>query len=145
MLFSYPNSFTGSTNDVKRISKLCREKGISLIVDFAHGVGAMDININSLDITAGVFCTYKYLCAGPGCVGAIYINDSTNLSPKSQLKGWFGYERSALLKQGPDFVPSTEGLKRYQISTFDPCQLARLIAALELFEEVGFENVWAAN
>ena len=50
-----------------------------------------------------------------------------------------------LLKQGPDFVPSTEGLKRYQISTFDPAQLSRLCASLEMYDEVGFKDVWAAN
>lgn len=42
-------------------------------------------------------------------------------------------------------MPSKEGLKRYQISTFDPSQLARLCASLEIYDEVGFKNVWAAN
>ena len=60
-------------------------------------MGALDLNVDDLNITAGVFCTYKYLSAGPGSLGAIYIQDP-KITPKSQLKGWFGYERSVLLK-----------------------------------------------
>lgn len=82
VLFSFPNSFTASTNDVKKISSACREAGISFIVDFAHGVGALDLNVNELDVTAGVFCTYKYLGAGPGSLGGIYLQDPT-IAPKS--------------------------------------------------------------
>jgi kynureninase len=60
---------------VRKISKACRSANINFIVDFAHGIGALDLEINSLDVTAGVFCTYKYLSAGPGSLGGIYIRD----------------------------------------------------------------------
>ena len=74
VLLSFPNSFTGSTSDIKKISAACGDDVI-LIVDLAHGVGALEINVAEMNVTAAVLCTYKYLCAGPGNVGAIYLKD----------------------------------------------------------------------
>lgn len=108
----------------------------------AHSLGCVPLKLHDWKVDAAVVCTYKYINAGPGNLGAIFIHE--DMRPKLQpgLRGWFGTDRKVLLAQEPVFTPSPEQLKAYQISTFDPLQLCRLSAALEYFIEAGPVNIY---
>ena len=71
---SYVNSYLGFSIDAKPISDFCRKNNIYFILDLAHSVGCVDIQLNKWNVDAAVLCTYKYLNAGPGNIGALYIN-----------------------------------------------------------------------
>ena len=73
----------------------------------AHGIGCVDMEGKLEHVDSAVFCTYKYLCAGPGTLGGLYIhpkfNDKANVLIDPGLKGWFGLARNKLLLQKPMF------------------------------------------
>ena len=72
----------------------------------AHSIGCVPLKLNEWKVDAAVICTYKYLAAGPGNLGAIFIHSDIKDDLKPGLRGWFGVERSVLLKQDPKFNPS---------------------------------------
>lgn len=78
-------------------------------------------------MSAAVFATSAYLSAGPGSLGGLYINEKYSDLSKDGIFGDIIHRKSS------------EGTQ------LDPYQLARLVASLELFEEVSFDSVWAAN
>lgn len=98
----------------------------------AHAVGSVPIDLTSLDADCAILPTSKYLCAGPGNIGAFWINPRyRGVNPG--LRGWFGTDRNVLTNQIPDFTPSPDALKRFQISGCDPISLAKVDAALSYF------------
>lgn len=105
--------------DVTRIREPCKKYGILLFIDLAHSLGCVPINITELDVDAVYLSSSKYLNSGPGCVGGIYINPR-HRNVKPGLRGWFGTDRSVLTVQNPIYSPSTDALKRFQISGIDP-------------------------
>ena len=84
--------------------------------------------------------TSKFLNSGPGSIGGLYIHPR-HLGVKSGMRGWFGIDRAVLTLQNPEYAPSKDGLKRFQISGFDPAKLAMVDAALSYFVEAGMDNV----
>jgi len=47
--------------------------------------------------------TYRYLNAGPGNVGAIFINSEIQNKLTPGLRGWFGVDRKKIWKQEKSF------------------------------------------
>lgn len=65
---------SGQAYDVEKIQKICSYNNIILILDLAHAVGVYPIKLNEWNIDAAVWCNYKYLNAGLGSFGGIYVN-----------------------------------------------------------------------
>ncbi len=88
-----------------------------------------------------VFCTYKYLCGGPGSIGGCYIHEShgQNLS-LPRLAGWWGNDPSARFRMQlePEFQ-ARPGAAGWQISNPSILSLAPLSASLALYDEAGME------
>lgn len=89
------------------------------MVDLAHALGCVPINLRELDVDAAYMSSSKYMNSGPGCVGGIYINPR-HRGVKPGLRGWFGTDRDRLTNQDPLYTPSHEDLKRFEISGVDP-------------------------
>jgi len=142
VITSAVNSYLGHFLDIKQLAQQCHDNGILCFVDLAHSLGCVPLQLHDWKVDAAYFCSYKYLNAGPGSYGGIFIHeDHKDISPG--MRGWFGVERSKVMAQSPSFQPSTEALKRFQISAFDPLSIGRMNASLELFMEAGINNVVA--
>jgi len=61
---------SGQVLDVKTISKAAHDKGITIGWDAAHSIGALEHSFHDDGVDFAVWCTYKYLNAGPGAPGA---------------------------------------------------------------------------
>ncbi len=59
-------SASAATFPVARIAQACRERGIPLLVDGAHGPGQLDLNIDAIDADWYVGNCHKWLCAPKG-------------------------------------------------------------------------------
>ena len=83
---------SGQLLDIPRLTAAAHAAGALIGFDCAHSVGALPHQLDEWDVDFAVWCTYKYLNAGPGAVGALYVNPRT-LRHAPALAGWWGYRK----------------------------------------------------
>jgi kynureninase len=133
------NFFTGQFFDIPTITAAAQKHGITVGVDLAHAIGNVPLSLHDWNVDFAVWCSYKYLNAGPGAVAGAFVHErhatNTNLP---RLAGWFGNDPNTRfrLHLEAEFipVPSADG---WQISNPPILSMAPLRASLAIFEEAG--------
>jgi kynureninase len=133
------NFFTGQLFDIARMTSAARKHGIQVGVDLAHAVGNAPLSLHDWNVDFAVWCSYKYLNAGPGAVAGAFVHErhatNTNLP---RLAGWFGNDPNTRFRMQlePEFipVPSADG---WQVSNPPILAMAPLRASLAIFDEAG--------
>jgi kynureninase len=133
------NFFTGQWFDIPTITARAQKRGITVGVDLAHAIGNVPLLLHDWNVDFAVWCSYKYLNAGPGAVAGAFVHErhaiNTNLP---RLAGWFGNDPNTRfrLHLEPEFIPvaSADG---WQISNPPILSMAPLRASLAIFEEAG--------
>jgi kynureninase len=139
VMFGGVNFFTGQLLDIERITAAARKHGIIAGFDLAHAIGNVPLSLHDWNIDFAVWCSYKYLNAGPGAVAGAFVHErhATNTS-LPRLAGWFGNDPNTRfrLHLEPEFipVPSADG---WQISNPPIFSMAPLRASLAIFDEAG--------
>ena len=132
---------TGQRLDLQRITAAARRCDCRVGFDLAHAVGNVPLALHDWDVDFAVWCSYKYLNAGPGAVAGCFIHARHHASHGlSRLTGWWGTDPDTRFVMHPDdrFVPQP-GAAGWQISTPPILALAPLGASLEMFDEVGLD------
>ena len=133
------NFFTGQFFDIPTITAAAQKHGIRVGVDLAHAIGNVPLSLHDWNVDFAVWCSYKYLNAGPGAVAGAFVHErhatNTNLP---RLAGWFGNDPDTRFRMHlePEFipVPSADG---WQISNPPILSMAPLRASLAIFEDAG--------
>src|SRR6059058_2246775 len=68
------NFFTGQLFDIPTITKAAQKRGITVGVDLAHAIGNVPLSLHDWNVDFAVWCSYKYLNAGPGAVAGAYLH-----------------------------------------------------------------------
>jgi kynureninase len=135
------NYYTGQLFDMASITAAAHAKKIIVGFDLAHAAGNVKLALHNWDVDFACWCSYKYLNSGPGAVGGVYIHERFhNEKNMNRLAGWWGYDKSTRFKMEKGFKPigSAEG---WQLSTPSMLLYACHLAALEMFEKAGWENL----
>jgi len=74
MSFCHINFTTGLRMPVKELCQLARDNGIISVVDGAHAIGMLDLNLHDLGCDFYATSPHKWLNAPPG-TGVLYIRD----------------------------------------------------------------------
>ena len=133
------NFFTGQLFDIQKITAAAQERGIAVGFDLAHAIGNVPLALHDWNVDFAVWCSYKYLNAGPGAVAGAFVHErhATN-TQLPRLAGWFGNDPNTRfrLHLEPEFipVPSADG---WQISNPPIFSMAPLRASLAIFDEAG--------
>jgi kynureninase len=133
------NFFTGQLFDIPTITKAAQKHGITVGVDLAHAIGNVPLSLHDWNVDFAVWCSYKYLNAGPGAVAGAYVHErhatNTNLP---RLAGWFGNDPNTRfrLHLEPEFIP-VPSADSWQISNPPIFSMAPLRASLSIFDEAG--------
>lgn len=136
--------YTGQLLDLKQITENGHKKGCVMGFDLAHAVGNVELHLHEWDIDFAVWCTYKYLNAGAGSLGSIFVhnkftqNGITNNIP--MFKGWWGVHPKSKFSMKREFDPA-EGADRFKLSNPSPFLAAMVFASLEVFEEAGIDRL----
>jgi kynureninase len=133
------NFFTGQLVDFEKVTTAAQKKGIAVGFDLAHAAGNVPLSLHEWNVDFAVWCSYKYLNAGPGAVAGAFVHErhatNTNLP---RLAGWFGNDPNTRfrLHLEPEFVPvaSADG---WQISNPPILSMAPLRASLAIFDDAG--------
>jgi kynureninase len=133
------NFFTGQLFDVERIAAAARKRGVVAGFDLAHAIGNVPLSLHDWNVDFAVWCSYKYLNAGPGAVAGVFVHERHATNTKlPRLAGWFGNDPKTRfrLHLEPEFVPipSADG---WQISNPPIFAMAPLRASLAIFDDAG--------
>jgi kynureninase len=139
------NYYTGQAFDMARIAALGHAQGCLVGFDLAHAAGNLPLHLHDWDVDCAVWCSYKYINAGPGAVAGCFVHQRFAQRPDlPRLAGWWGHNKSSRFDMPPAFdpIPGAEG---WQVSNPPILQLAALRASMALFDDVGMARLRAKS
>lgn len=141
ILIGAVNYATGQAFDVEAITRAGHEKGCVVGFDLAHAAGNLPLRLHAWGADFAVWCSYKYLNAGPGAVAGCFVHDRhARAWDRPRFAGWWGHDEGSRFLMGPDFHPMA-GAEGWQLSNPSILALAPLRASMEIFSEAGMERL----
>ena len=131
--------YTGQLLELERITRAAKRAGCVVGFDLAHAAGNVLLRLHEWGVDFAVWCSYKYLNAGPGAVGGCYVHERHGGDPALQrFAGWWGNDPATRfeMQSHPEFVP-VSGVAGWQVSNPPILAMAPLRASLALFEKAG--------
>jgi kynureninase len=140
------NYYTGELIDIPTITAAAHRHGVLAGFDLAHAAGNVPLALHHWNVDFAVWCSYKYLNGGPGCVAGCFVHERHGLrkDPLPRPAGWWGHDKQSRFAMGPEFKP-IPGAEGWQLSNPPLFSLAALLASLELFSEVGMAKLRAKS
>ena len=133
---------SGALADMTALTAAAKERGATLIWDLSHSAGALPVDLHGSGAELAVGCTYKYLNAGPGAPGYLYVASELQGSLRSPIQGWFGQREQFAMERDYDPVP---GIARFLAGTPPILQLAAVEEGAKLTAEAGLDAIRAKS
>ncbi len=132
---------TGQLLDIEAISRCARAAGACVGWDLAHAIGNVPLALHDSGADFAVWCSYKYLCGGPGAVAGAFVHARhAHATRLPRFAGWWGHDAASRFDMPAEFVPMA-GAEGWQLSNPPVLALAPLAAALTLFDAAGIERL----
>jgi kynureninase len=136
---------TGQALDLPRLAAAAHRQGCVFGADLAHAAGNLPLRMHDGRIDFAVWCSYKYLNAGPGAVAGCFVHERHGGDRSlPRLAGWWGNDPATRFEMREEFVPRP-GADGWQLGNPPILALAPLLASLAIFEEAGLEALRARS
>ena len=128
---THASNLTGNVIDLTRVGQIAKAHGLMLVVDASQTAGAMEIDIDAMNIDVLCFTGHKGLMAPQG-TGGLCIREGVEIRPfKVGGSGVHSYD-----KEQPNPYPT-----RLEAGTLNSHGIAGLSAALDYLNEVGIDAI----
>ncbi len=141
VLFAGVNYYTGQFFDLEAITKAGHKAGAFVGFDLAHAAGNMPMKLHDWGPDFAVWCSYKYLNAGPGGPSGAFVHErhSQNLE-LPRFAGWWGHDEASRFLMEKGFIPM-KGAAGWQLSNVPILSFAAHKVSLDMFAEVGMDKL----
>ncbi len=135
------NYATGQAFDMAGITRAGHARGCVVGFDLAHAAGNLCLKLHDWGPDFAVWCSYKYLNGGPGCVAGCFVHERHARSfDLPRFSGWWGHDERSRFEMGPTFQ-AMAGAEGWQLSNPSIMSLAALRASMQIFHEAGMERL----
>jgi kynureninase len=139
------NYYSGQAFECARITEAAHAKGCVVGFDMAHAAGNIPVKLHDWNPDFAVWCNYKYLNGGPGCIAGCFVHERHARNPDlPRFAGWWGNDKDARFRMEPQFQPIA-GAEGWQLSNPSILSMAALRASMDIFDEVGMEKLRAKS
>ncbi len=126
---------TGQLLDLRALTAGAHQAGVVIGFDLSHSVGVVPHALGADGVDFAFWCHYKYLNAGPGAPGGLYLHARHARRPPG-LAGWWGANKERMFDMGRELDPA-DGASALQIGTPTILGLAAIDGALAPTEAAG--------
>ncbi len=128
---------TGQAFDCGRIARAAHVVGALCGFDHAHAIGNLPLALERDGADFAVWCSYKYLNAGPGAIGGAFVHPRHSIAGGAfRLAGWWGHDPASRFAMRPGFVPAP-GAAGWAVSNPPILSTAPLLTSLSIFDAAG--------
>jgi kynureninase len=139
------NYYTGQAFDCSRITETAHVQGCVVGFDMAHAAGNLQLLLHDWGVDFAVWCSYKYLNGGPGCVAGCFVHERHARNQElPRFAGWWGHDKRSRFQMPSRFQPSA-GAEGWQLSNPSILSMAALRASMEIFDEVTIARLRAKS
>ena len=118
------------------IGKYLRERGILFCLDAIQTLGAFPTTVENVDFLAAD--AHKWLL-GPCGAGLLYVKKDLQTSLNPPIYGWHNVRNPNFVAQ--EKIEFRSGAAKFEAGTHNLIGLVGLLAALELTQEIGVDNI----
>jgi cysteine desulfurase family protein len=131
VVLTHASNVTGTVNPVKEIGDICRNAGVTFLLDASQTAGVLPIDVESVGVGLLAFPGHKGLM-GPTGTGGLYIAEGVNLKPL-RFGGTGVYSE---LRTQPEELPY-----KYEAGTQNAHGIAGLAASVKFILDTGAEEI----
>lgn len=132
--FSQVDYRSGVIADVVALTEMAHQAGALVLWDLAHSAGSVPVDLDALGVDLAVGCTYKYLNAGPGAPGFLYVRRDLQERLHSPIQGWWSVADS--FDMDAPYRPAS-GITRFLSGTPSVPGIAAVDEGVAMIEEAG--------
>jgi len=136
--FSHVDYRSGAIADVAALTEQAHGAGALVLWELAHSAGSVPIDLDALGADLAVGCTYKYLNAGPGAPGFLYVRQDLQERLENPIQGWWSTKDKFDMDAPYEPAP---GIARFMTGTPSSPGLAAVDESAALMAEAGIDGL----